>query len=364
MRRLLALVLIAAASLWQGAVQARGFSQAELDALLAPIALYPDAVVSDILVAASYPEEVREAAGWSRANPHLTGEEAVRAAEPMPWHPSVKALVAFPDLLARMEESPQWVADLGTAFREQEPYVMDTVQALRRRAQASGMVPPGEQHWVPYGESIAIYPAQPHIVYLPYYNPYVVYGPWWWPSYRPVYWRPWHARPAVFFSAHVFRGKVDWHRRHVVRHVHHHHHHHAHRPQKHAAPAPVHQRIHTARPIVGSTPSIFSPRHTEQRREFHSDRHHGKPQHRSHNGRESDHVNARLHAQREHRAEHRPSPPIAIAQRVLPVHPLAGSTPKVVPQPRAEHGRDAHPGKQQHGNGHHRGHHGRSHHHR
>ena len=121
MRRWIALVLLAALTAWQLPVQAqaRMYNQAELDALIAPVALYPDEVLSNILVASTYPDDVRQAAEWSRANAQLTGEDAVRAAQPMPWHPSVKALVAFPDLLGRMNESPQWVADLGAAFREQ-----------------------------------------------------------------------------------------------------------------------------------------------------------------------------------------------------------------------------------------------------
>ena len=218
MRRWIALVLLAALTAWQlpAQAQARVYNQAELDALLAPVALYPDAVLSNILVASTYPDDVRQAAAWSLANPQIAGEDAVRAAEPMPWHPSVKALVAFPDLLARMNESPQWVADLGAAFREQEPYVMDTVQRLRSRAQANGSLQSNDQYTVQQqGPDIAVYPAQPQVVYVPYYDPYVVYGTWWWPAYRPVFWRPWYPRPAVFVSANFVRS-VDWRQRQIV----------------------------------------------------------------------------------------------------------------------------------------------------
>ena len=221
------MVLAALLAAWQlpSQAQARVFSQPELDALLAPVALYPDAVLSNVLQASTYPDDLREAAAWSRDNAQLTGENALRAAEPIPWHPSVKALLAFPDLLARMDESPQWTADLGAAFRDQEPYVMDTVQALRRRAQANGSLQSNDQYTVQQQDSsIAIYPAQPQMVYVPYYNPYVVYGPWWWPAYRPVFWRPWYTHPTVFVSSPVFFVRsVDWHHRHVVRHVAHHH---------------------------------------------------------------------------------------------------------------------------------------------
>ena len=218
---LFSLLLMAGLAFWQvpAKAQPRLYNQAELDALLAPIALYPDSVLSHVLVAATRPQDLQDAAAWSRANPHLSGEAAVQAADTMPWHPSVKALVAFPDLLARMDESPQWTADLASAFIEQEPHVMDTVQALRRRAQASGALQSNPQYSVQQeGSSIAVYPAHPDVVYVPYYDPYVVYGPWWWPAYRPVFWQPWHARPAFFGHAHFVGRHVDWHRRHVVRH--------------------------------------------------------------------------------------------------------------------------------------------------
>jgi hypothetical protein len=220
MNRFLAVVLLCALPVLAAPAHAepRAFTQAELDALLAPIALYPDALISQVLVAATYPQDLREAAAWSRANPQLQGDEAVRAAAPQPWHPSVKALVAFPDLLARMEESPRWTAELGVAFLEQEPHVMDTIQALRRRAQASGMLQSNEhQQVIEQGSALLVHPAYPHTVYLPYYNPYVVYGPWWWPHYRPVLWRPWHPRPIAFASFTFFPSHVDWHRRHVHR---------------------------------------------------------------------------------------------------------------------------------------------------
>ena len=242
MKRWIALLLFAGLAVWQlpTQAQARVYNQAELDALLAPVALYPDAVLSNILVASTYPDDVRQAGVWSRANAQLTGEDAVRAAEPMPWHPSVKALVAYPDLLARMNQSPQWVADLGVAFREYEPYVMDTVQALRRRAQLNGSLQSNDEYIVQQqGPDIAVYPAQPQLVYVPYYDPFVVYGTWWWPAYRPVFWRPWHPRPAVFVSTGFVRS-VDWRQRQVVR------------------PAFHNQVLHAARTIVQPQPVIQS----------------------------------------------------------------------------------------------------------
>ena len=134
-------------------------SQAELDALLAPIALQTDGVLSQVLMAATYPEDVAAAAAWSRANPHLRGDAAVRAADEQPWDPSVKSLLAFPELLARMDESPQWLRDLGEAFLGQQAQVMDTVQGLRRRAQANGQLVTSDDTAVyQQGEAIVVQP--------------------------------------------------------------------------------------------------------------------------------------------------------------------------------------------------------------
>jgi len=198
MKKILLCLLLLAAPL-SAPAQARTFSQPELDALLAPVALYPDSLLDQILVAATSPQQVAEAAQWSRANPHLSGDEAVRAVQPYGWHPSVAALAAFPDVLARMAESPQWLRELGEAWLNQEPYVMETVQQLRRRAQASGHLASDEQqHVYRQGETIVVQPVYQEVVYVRYYNPLVVFGPWWWPAYRPVYWRPWQLRPVRY----------------------------------------------------------------------------------------------------------------------------------------------------------------------
>lgn len=191
------------------------YSQAELDALLAPIALQPDGVVSQVLIAATYPEDVTAAAAWSRANPYQRGDAAVRAVEQEPWDPAVKSLLAFPELLARMDESPQWLHDLGEAFLSQQPQVMDTVQGLRRRAQANGQLATTNDTAVyQQGEAIVVQPRS-EIVYVRYYDPYVVYGPWWWgPYYAPVIWRPWRPYPVVVVRG-FFYSQPDWHHHHV-----------------------------------------------------------------------------------------------------------------------------------------------------
>ena len=156
----------------QGSAQAQpaySYSQQELDRIVAPIALYPDALLSQILMAASYPLEVAEAARWLRARPGLSGDDAVRAAESENWDPSVKSLLAFPQVLTRMDEDPQWTQSLGDAFLEQQEDVMDTVQALRRRALAAGSLRSDDRVTVvESGSRLLLQPFDSRIVYVPY----------------------------------------------------------------------------------------------------------------------------------------------------------------------------------------------------
>jgi len=199
MRRILR-VLVALAVLLTGAnaYAQRAFSQPELDAMLAPVALYPDPLLTHVLTAALYPQDTLDAAAWSRANPGMQPDDALRAVDAYPWHPSVKALVAYPDILARMAESPQWLYDLGEAYRGSYPQLAATIQQLRARASAAGHLQSNDyQRVYSQGETIYVQPVYPQVIYAPYYNPYVVYGTWWWPSYRPVYWRPYVYRPVL-----------------------------------------------------------------------------------------------------------------------------------------------------------------------
>ena len=205
------------------------FTQPELDQMLAPIALYPDSLLSQILMAATYPLEVVEAARWSKANPNLTGEQAVQAVAQNSWDPSVKSLAAFPQILAMMDEKLDWMHRLGDAFLSQQAQVMDTVQSLRQKASAAGNLRSTDQVRVDQqGPTIVVEPVNPQVIYVPYYDPLVVYGPWWWPAYQPVYWAPWpgyFVRPgfAVGFAwglgipvrERFFFGAFDWPHRHV-----------------------------------------------------------------------------------------------------------------------------------------------------
>lgn len=191
--------------------QPRAYHQGELDAMLAPIALQPDSVVSQVLIAATRPQEVAAAARWVRANPHLRGDDALRAVQYEPWDPVVKSLVAFSDLLIRMDESPQWLHDLGEAYRWQQPHVMQTVQSLRQRAQAAGYLGSNDEQAVYQDQGAIVVQPRTEYVYVRYYDPYVVYGSWWWPHYRPVYWRPWAPHP-VFVTHHYHHHRPhNWH---------------------------------------------------------------------------------------------------------------------------------------------------------
>src|SRR5437764_1349870 len=205
-------------------------TQQELDQMLAPIALYPDSLLSQILMASTYPLEVVEAARWSRANPGLKGEEAVNAVEQRDWDASVKSLAAFPQVLAMMDQQLEWTSRLGDVFVAQEPQVMETVQSLRQKAYDAGNLRSTEQAYVvQQGDAIAIEPAAPQVVYVPYYDPRVAYGPWWWPAYPPAYWAPWPGYyaypgyaagfswgPGIIVGAGFFFSSCDWRARHVT----------------------------------------------------------------------------------------------------------------------------------------------------
>lgn len=163
-------------------------SNQQLDSLTAPIALYPDALLAQVLMASTYPQDVPAAAAWSKANPNLKGDDAVKAVGAEPWDPSVQSLVAFPQVLATMASKPDWVAQLGNAFLSQPNDVMDSVQRLRKQAQQAGNLQTNQQQKVVVEQStIQIVPVNPQVVYVPTYNPTVVYGTWPYPAYPPVY---------------------------------------------------------------------------------------------------------------------------------------------------------------------------------
>jgi len=165
---------------------AKVFKQEELDQLLAPIALYPDDILTQILMASTYPLEVVQAERWAKQNKSVKGDALKAALQKQTWDNSVKALVPFPDVLAMMSEKLDWTQKLGDAFLAQQKDVMDTVQKLRRKANEAGnLKSTKEQEVKKEGDIIIIEPTNPQVVYVPAYNPTVVYGAWWYPAYPP-----------------------------------------------------------------------------------------------------------------------------------------------------------------------------------
>jgi hypothetical protein len=200
------------------------YTSEQLDQMLAQIALYPDSLLSQVLMAATYPEEFQEAYKWSKAHPDAKGDDAVKQVESNDWDPSVASMVAFPEVLITLGDKPDYVKNLGDAFLAQPEDVMNSVQRLRAGAQKAGNLKSNEQIKVsteplqapapattvvqapPVTQTIVIEPAQPSVVYVPAYNPAVVYGPWWYPSYPPYYYPP---PPGYWFSRTVATG-IAW----------------------------------------------------------------------------------------------------------------------------------------------------------
>ncbi len=191
-----AFLALSAGAVAFGAVQAaraqddKKFKPEELDQMLAPIALYPDDLLSQILMAAGYPLEIVEAARWSKANPTLKG--AVKAVKDKDWDTSVKSLVAFPDVLANLNEHLDWTQKMGDAMIAQENDVADSIQRLRAKASAAGNLQSTPQQTVTTqgsGDSIqyVIQPTNPEVIYVPSYSPSWAYGAWPYPAYPPVY---------------------------------------------------------------------------------------------------------------------------------------------------------------------------------
>lgn len=211
--RMIAAALIALCALLPTthAQETSPFRVEEIDQMLAPIALYPDSLLSQILMASTYPADVADAAKWSKAHPTDKGDAAVSKVESQDWDPSVKSLVAFPQVLAMMGEKPRDVQRLGDAFLADAGLVMDRVQFLRTKAQEAGNLKSNDQQkvvaqTVETKQVIVIEPAQPQTVYVPVYQPTVVYGPWWYPSYPPYYWPP----PPYYYPGAAFVGGVIW----------------------------------------------------------------------------------------------------------------------------------------------------------
>ncbi len=186
------------------------FRQEELNQVLAPIALYPDSLLGQVLIASTYPLEIVQADRWAKANKNLKGDPLTAALEKQNWDPSVKSLVNFPQVLSMMSEKLDWTQKLGDAFLAQRKEVMDTVQKLRFKAMESGNLKTTQEQKVIVQEKVIIVePASPQVIYVPTYNPVVVYGAWPYPAYPPypVYPPGYVATTAAFsFAAGVAVG--------------------------------------------------------------------------------------------------------------------------------------------------------------
>jgi uncharacterized membrane protein YgcG len=167
----------------------------QLQRLVAPIALYPDSLVAQILAASTFPEEVVEADRWVQAHPDLKDGDLGKAIDQQPWDPSVKALTAFPSVLGNMDKNLSWTSSLGDAYYNQQQDVMDAVQEMRRKAEAAGNLKSTPQQTVTTQDStVEIQPASPDVVYVPAYDPWLVYG------YPIVAWPGWYPYPGIWFG--------------------------------------------------------------------------------------------------------------------------------------------------------------------
>ena len=177
---------------------------AQLDSLVAPIALYPDPLLAQTLAAATYPLEIIQLQQWLKKNPDLKDKALADAVAKQPWDPSVQSMAALPDVVKRLADDIQWTTDLGNAFLAQQKDVMDAVQRMRKKAQDKGTLKTTEQQKVDTqvvesGQSvIVIEQTNPQVIYVPSYDPVVVYGPPVYP-YPPIYY-PYYPPGAAFVS--------------------------------------------------------------------------------------------------------------------------------------------------------------------
>ena len=203
---LLAAVAIVPIGRAQDAAQPAPFKKEEIEQLVAPIALYPDALVAQILMASTYPLEIVNAARWSKANPKATGKALEDAMQKQTWDPSVKSLAAFPSVLAMLNDKLDMTQKLGDAFLGQQKEVMAAIQGLRAKADKAGNLKSSKEQTVTTTQEggttvIKIEPADPQVVYVPTYNPTVVYGPWPYAAYPPYYYYPpGYSAGSVFFA--------------------------------------------------------------------------------------------------------------------------------------------------------------------
>ena len=165
----------------QPQTQIQPMSAQQLEQLVAPIALYPDPLIAQVLTASTYPAQVADADRWRQSMGYAPADQIAAGADAQNWDPSVKALTAFPQVLAQMERNMRWTTDLGNAYYNQPQDILQAVQMMRQRAQAAGNLQNTPQETVSYDQgNIEVAPANPQVVYVPAYNPWAVYG-------QPIY---------------------------------------------------------------------------------------------------------------------------------------------------------------------------------
>lgn len=205
-------------------------SAEELQQLVAPIALYPDALVAQVLAASTYPDQIVEADRWLQAHPEAKGDQLAQTVDQQQWDPSVKALTEFPSVLANMDKNLSWTSSLGDAYINDQQNVMNAVQAMRQSAKQAGHLQSSSEVKVnQQAQTIIIEPADPQVVYVPEFDPWLAYGvpvaPWpGWYWYPGLYW----TSPAIafgagfgvgFFSGYGWgwpRWEPDWHHHTII----------------------------------------------------------------------------------------------------------------------------------------------------
>ena len=225
-RKLLALVCAALLAGGEGALLAQEAAPAkpatekrspeQLDSLVAPIALYPDPLLAQTLVAATYPLEVIQLQQWLAKNPALKDKALADAVAKQPWDPAIQSMAAVPEVVKRLAEDIQWTTQLGDAFLDQQSEVMDAVQRMRKKAQDKGTLTSNEQmkvetKVVEEKTVIVVEQTNPQVVYVPSYDPVVVYGPAYsYYPYPPIYYPPYYGGAWISFGVGMFWGAAIW----------------------------------------------------------------------------------------------------------------------------------------------------------
>lgn len=202
-------------------------SEAELAQTLAPIALYPDTLLTHILIASTYPIEVVKAERWLNKYSKLTTAQVEKKVEKKEWDTSIKVLLAFPRVMEKLSEDLTWMQKLGDAFLQDEERVLASIQTLRQQADKAGSLANIDNVKVIKEQKIIIIePVKPDIIYVPYYDTRLVYGRWYWTHYPPIYWHsppyytahhsPFYWGHGVHISSHFYFSTFNWHNSHVV----------------------------------------------------------------------------------------------------------------------------------------------------